>query len=533
MSEAARHIRDGPAARTAGRGTMLGRLVAGARGRADPRHPAALRRHELRLALFPDLGEHAGDDDGLRGRRHRRRRHDDPAHLGGIDLSVGSVVAFAMVLAGWLFLAGIDPWVASGLAILASAGIGAAMGFCVTRIGLHHFIVSLAFMVIARGACLLFTAARPLGLFTLPPEFKFIGQGSIGVIPFVIIIFVVFVVVFDFLLRRSTAFRKVFYTGSNEKAAAYSGIRTKRVIFFTTVLCSTLARRRRHHLHGALRLGAADLRHRHGAQRHRRGGDRRGEPLGRPGHHPRRDSRRGAAVGGLELARPARRLGLLAGHHPRLDPARRRVVRPLPSPAQGAVRASMRISNDFQRYEAARQIYSVLVMHFQEGITQAEIAKLTKLSHAKVNRLIKQGREMGMVEITIRSPYQALFDLEAPFHGRRPASRQCGSRRRASANPRHDPPAGRRGRGEAAARDAAGRRHDLHYRRQGRERRRRDAEPGAGFDVEVVPATGCVQGKHYTDVNHVATQMADKLGGQRLPDPRAAVCRQRRRERTC
>ena len=47
---------------------------------------------------------------------------------GGIDLSVGSVVAFAMVLAGWLFLQGVDPWVASGLAILASAGIGARHG---------------------------------------------------------------------------------------------------------------------------------------------------------------------------------------------------------------------------------------------------------------------------------------------------------------------------------------------------------------------------------------------------------------------
>jgi ribose transport system permease protein len=160
---------------------------------------------------------------------------------GGIDLSVGSVVAFSMVLAGWLFLAGVDPWVASALAILACAGIGLAMGFCVTRIGLHHFIVSLAFMVIARGACLLFTGGRPLGLFTLPPEFKFIGQGSIGPIPFVIVLFVVFVLVFDFLLRRSTAFRKVFYTGSNVKAAAYSGIRTERVIVATTVLCSTLA----------------------------------------------------------------------------------------------------------------------------------------------------------------------------------------------------------------------------------------------------------------------------------------------------
>jgi len=160
---------------------------------------------------------------------------------GGIDLSVGSVVAFAMVIAGWLFLQGVDPWLASGIAIAASAGIGALMGLCVTKIGLHHFIVSLAFMVIARGVCLLVTQGRPLGLYTLPAEFKFIGQGSIGPIPFVIVIFVVFVVVFDFLLRRSTAFRKVFYTGSNEKAAAYSGIRTKRVIFATTTLCATLA----------------------------------------------------------------------------------------------------------------------------------------------------------------------------------------------------------------------------------------------------------------------------------------------------
>lgn len=159
---------------------------------------------------------------------------------GGIDLSVGSVTALAMVIAGWLFLSGIDPWVASAMAIALCTGIGAFMGFFVTRVGLHHFIVSLAIMVIARGACLLFTGGRPLGLYTLPPEFKFIGQGTIGPIPIVIVIFLVFVIAFDFMLRRTTMFRKVFYTGSNEKAAAYSGIRTKKVIFLTTTLCSTL-----------------------------------------------------------------------------------------------------------------------------------------------------------------------------------------------------------------------------------------------------------------------------------------------------
>jgi ribose transport system permease protein len=159
---------------------------------------------------------------------------------GGIDLSVGSVTALAMVIAGLLFLNGMDPWLASAIAIAACTAIGATMGFFVTKVGLHHFIVSLAIMVIARGLCLLGTGGRPLGLFTLPESFKFIGQGSIGVIPVVLVIFVVVIVVFDFMLRRTTMFRKVFYTGSNIRAAAYSGIRTKRVIFLTTTLCSAL-----------------------------------------------------------------------------------------------------------------------------------------------------------------------------------------------------------------------------------------------------------------------------------------------------
>ncbi|MDX8450083.1 ABC transporter permease [Mesorhizobium captivum] len=161
--------------------------------------------------------------------------------VGGIDLSVGSVVCFSMVVSGALFLAGLDPWTASLIGIGVSALIGAAMGFFVTVIGLNHFITSLAAMVIVRGMCLVVTRGTPLSLFTLPPSFKAIGQGSFNNIPYVIMIFVVVVTLFDFLLRRATAFRKVFYTGSNEKAAQFSGIRTKQVKFWVTVLCSTLA----------------------------------------------------------------------------------------------------------------------------------------------------------------------------------------------------------------------------------------------------------------------------------------------------
>ncbi len=161
--------------------------------------------------------------------------------VGGIDLSVGSVVCFSMVLSGSLFLMGVDPWTASLAGIAASAAIGCIMGFFVTVVGLNHFITSLAAMVIVRGLCLVITKGTPLSLFTLPPAFKAVGQGTFFGVPYVILIFIAVVAAFDFLLRRATAFRKVFYTGSNEKAALYSGIRTKDVKFWVTVLCATLS----------------------------------------------------------------------------------------------------------------------------------------------------------------------------------------------------------------------------------------------------------------------------------------------------
>lgn len=161
--------------------------------------------------------------------------------VGGIDLSVGSVVCFAMVVTGKLFLMGLDPWSAGLIAIAASALIGAMIGGCVVRIGLNHFIASLAFMVIVRGLCLALTQGTPQSLFSLPASFKFIGQGNLFGIPAVILIFLFIVVVSDFVLRRASLLRRVFYTGSNEKAALYSGIRTGHVKFWVTVLCAASA----------------------------------------------------------------------------------------------------------------------------------------------------------------------------------------------------------------------------------------------------------------------------------------------------
>ncbi len=161
--------------------------------------------------------------------------------IGGIDLSVGAVMCLAMCVAGRLFLMGMNPWLASIIALAVSAGVGAIMGYFVTKIGLVHFITTLAFLGIARGSCYVLTQGSPLSLFTLPASFKFIGQGSVGPFPFIIIIFLIIVIFSDFMVRKSSIMRKVFYTGSNEKAALFSGIRVNKIKLGVSVLCSSLA----------------------------------------------------------------------------------------------------------------------------------------------------------------------------------------------------------------------------------------------------------------------------------------------------
>jgi len=161
--------------------------------------------------------------------------------VGGFDLSVGSVMALTMIIAGKFFLIGINPWIAGIIAIIIAGCIGAVIGFFVTKVGLNFLITTLAIMVVARGACYVITKGTPLSLFELPASFKFIGQGRISGLPFVIILFVIIAIFSDFMLRKSSVLRKVIYTGSNERAAILSGIITSRVKFVVCILTSTLA----------------------------------------------------------------------------------------------------------------------------------------------------------------------------------------------------------------------------------------------------------------------------------------------------
>src|SRR5512147_316220 len=64
-------------------------------------------------------------------------------------------------------------------------------------------------------------------------------------------------------------------------------------------------------------------------------------------------------------------------------------------------------------YESARLVNTILTLYYLEDLTQAKIGERLGLSTAKVNRMLRQAREQGFVDIAIRTPFQHLFDLEA------------------------------------------------------------------------------------------------------------------------
>jgi DNA-binding transcriptional regulator LsrR (DeoR family) len=161
----------------------------------------------------------------------------------------------------------------------------------------------------------------------------------------------------------------------------------------------------------------------------------------------------------------------------------------------------------------ARQMHQALVLHFLEGQTQAEIANVLGLSHATVNRLIKRGRALGLVEIKIKSPIEHLVGIEAQLVA-------IGGITRALVAPTVSDNAqtALQSVGAAAATLVLDILKDgdriCITGGKGVSAIVAGLKPSRRYDIEVVPATGLVQGKHYTDVNHVATLLADKLGGR-------------------
>jgi ribose/xylose/arabinose/galactoside ABC-type transport system permease subunit/ABC-type sugar transport system substrate-binding protein len=158
---------------------------------------------------------------------------------GGFDLSVGSTFAFGGLIVGVLLQSGVSTPVAFIAAVLAGALVGIFNGFFITKVKVNPFVTTLGSMTIVRGIVLLATQGNSITGF--PDGFLVIGQEKLFGVFYPILIMLVFLLISDFLLRKSRFLRKTYYIGGNEEAARLSGIDVDRVKVWMYVLTGMLS----------------------------------------------------------------------------------------------------------------------------------------------------------------------------------------------------------------------------------------------------------------------------------------------------
>ncbi len=159
---------------------------------------------------------------------------------GGIDLSIGSVVAVSGVVAALLAKQDQYPLIVPIIGgLLVGLLFGLLNGFLITKSKIAPFIVTLGVMTIGRGLALIISKGRPIS--NLSESFNFIGGGDILGIPFpIIILFVVFIIC-SIVLKKTIFGRYVYAVGGNEQASWASGISVNKVKIAVYSLCGLLA----------------------------------------------------------------------------------------------------------------------------------------------------------------------------------------------------------------------------------------------------------------------------------------------------
>jgi ribose transport system permease protein len=162
---------------------------------------------------------------------------------GGIELSVGSIIALLGVLFVDLVVNHEVPWPLAALAMLIlGALMGLAHGLLVTKMKMQPFIVTLCGLLIYRGIARFYTADATAG-FTFGmsfPELEWLTMGRTYGVPHSFIAMLAVAAVMWVVLHRSVFGRHLFAVGKNEEAARYSGINTHRIIISAYVICAVL-----------------------------------------------------------------------------------------------------------------------------------------------------------------------------------------------------------------------------------------------------------------------------------------------------
>jgi ribose/xylose/arabinose/galactoside ABC-type transport system permease subunit len=158
---------------------------------------------------------------------------------GGVDLSVGSIMAAAGALAAVLLVEG------HGIAVALSAGLGvgllagAANGLLVSRFGIQPIVATLILMVVGRGAAQLMTDGEVVVIKS--DAFAFVGNGTVLGFPFAPLLAIVLFVVAQLFLRRTASGLFVEAVGDNETASRFAGLGAARVKGLVYVFCGFCA----------------------------------------------------------------------------------------------------------------------------------------------------------------------------------------------------------------------------------------------------------------------------------------------------
>jgi ribose transport system permease protein len=154
---------------------------------------------------------------------------------GGIDLSVGSVVALSGTIASGLMVNGVNMWAAILAGILIGGVAGFINGLTITKLNVPPIITTLAMMTAARGIALVYTNGYPIA--NLPDSFIFLGRGYLGPIPVPVIIMLIIYILGYILLTQMRVGRYIYGLGGNEEAVHLSGINVTRIKIVVYTFC--------------------------------------------------------------------------------------------------------------------------------------------------------------------------------------------------------------------------------------------------------------------------------------------------------
>ncbi len=150
---------------------------------------------------------------------------------GGIDLSVGAIVALSTAVMGELVVnRGVNPWVGLVIALVIGLVVGMIQGSIIAYIKIPPFIVTLGGMTIWRGVALEFVKGQ--NLYGLPDQLTWLGSSTVGIVPTAVIGAIIIYTIAWYILKRTKIGLYTYAVGGNEDATRLSGINIKKTKIF-------------------------------------------------------------------------------------------------------------------------------------------------------------------------------------------------------------------------------------------------------------------------------------------------------------